>query len=116
MRVVVFDGRAVKKQTVMRSGAVRLFFYEQAAPQFVTIEEWRAGAQNLFFPNGTCRSAVVRDSSLINEHSIPKKERHDERHRNDARPSAFVARLLKFLRGAVGGDSHALAAGAAAEV
>ena len=62
MRVVVFDGKPVKKQRATKDGLIRVSFYDGSA-QDVTAADWRAKAENRFFADGTNRSDIVRNMS-----------------------------------------------------
>ncbi len=59
MRVVVFDGKPVKKQRTTNDGLIRVSFYDGSS-QDVAASDWRAKAENRFFAEGTNRSDIVR--------------------------------------------------------
>lgn len=60
MRVVTFNGHAVKRQRKLSDDKILLVFYNRPA-QVVSPAEWDAGKQNLFYDsNEVKRRDVVR--------------------------------------------------------
>jgi hypothetical protein len=60
MRVVTFNGHAVKRQRKLSDEKILLVFYSRP-PLVVTPAEWDAGKQNKYYDAGTKRSDVVRE-------------------------------------------------------
>jgi hypothetical protein len=63
MRIVMFEGRAVKKQHRTADGlSMRVVFYDNTAPpRVVSLEEWRNGATNKYYDDNVRRTDVVRN-------------------------------------------------------
>ena len=59
MRVVMFDGAAVKRQKKTADNKIEIRFYTRP-PRIVSPEEWKAGKQNKYFTAGTQRCEVTR--------------------------------------------------------
>ena len=59
MRVVIFDGHAVKRQRKLADDKILLVFYSRP-PLVVTPTEWEAGKQNKYYDASVKRSEVVR--------------------------------------------------------
>lgn len=59
MRVVTFDGVAVKKQHKTKDGHIKIVFYD-LPPRVVTGAEWEARSKSAFYPDDVRRSDVVR--------------------------------------------------------
>jgi len=60
VRVITFQGHAVKRQKKVGDDKILLTFYNRP-PQCVTAAEWEAGRQHLFYDSSVAkRSAVVR--------------------------------------------------------
>lgn len=63
MRVVTFNGSAVKRQRKIGEGKILLVFYSRP-PLVVTPEEWETGKQNVYYDATVKRRDIVRS---INE-------------------------------------------------
>lgn len=60
MRIVTFDGVAVKRQKKINEHKILLTFYNRS-PLVVTPAEWEAGKKNLYYDSNTVkRRDVVR--------------------------------------------------------
>ena len=59
MRVVTFDGSAVRKQKKIGNDKILLVFYNRPAI-VVTVAEWEAGKKNLYYDANARRCDVVR--------------------------------------------------------
>lgn len=59
MRVVTFNGTAVKRQKKIDADKILLWFYSRK-PQVVSVAEWEAGKQNMYFGADAPRHKVVR--------------------------------------------------------
>lgn len=67
MRIVMFDGRAVKKQHRTADGlSMVICFYDKSPPQIVSVEEWRNGATNKYYDGPARRIDVVRELARQN--------------------------------------------------
>lgn len=62
MRIVMFEGRAVKKQHRTADNlSMRIVFYDNTPSRVVSVEEWRNGATNKYYDDNVRRSDVVRN-------------------------------------------------------
>jgi hypothetical protein len=59
MRVVEYNGVAVKRQKKIGELEIRLFFYDQP-PLVVSSKDWEKYAQNKYYTGDVKRSEVVR--------------------------------------------------------
>jgi hypothetical protein len=59
MRVVTFEGQAVKRQKKISDDKILLVFYNRP-PRVVTPDQWDAGKQNKYYDGSTPRKDVVR--------------------------------------------------------
>lgn len=59
MRVVTYSGAAVKKQHKLKSGDIRVVFYDKP-PTVVTLADWQANSKSEFYSDDVRRSDVVR--------------------------------------------------------
>lgn len=60
MRIVTFDGSAVKRQKKLSEDKILLTFYSRS-PVVVTPEEWERGKKNLYYDSAAVkRCDVVR--------------------------------------------------------
>lgn len=61
MRIVMFEGRAVKKQHRTADNSMRVVFYDNTPPRIVSVEAWRNGATNKYYDGNKRRADVVRE-------------------------------------------------------
>ena len=59
MRVITFEGHAVKRQRKLSDEKILLVFYNRPA-MVVTPAEWEAGKKNLYYDNTVKRCDIVR--------------------------------------------------------
>lgn len=59
MRVVEFDGEAVKRQKKIDADKIRVVFYNRP-PIVVTVEEWETRSHNKYYSGDVRRRDVVR--------------------------------------------------------
>ncbi len=59
MRVVTFSGSAVKKQHKLKSGDIRVVFYDKP-PTVVSLSEWQTNSKSEFYSDDVRRSEIVR--------------------------------------------------------
>ena len=64
MRIVTFQGAAVKRQRKISDDKILLVFYSQP-PMVVTPAEWEAGKQNLYYDSTVKRRDIVRSSNPV---------------------------------------------------
>jgi len=64
MRVVEFDGAAVKRQKKIGAGKILVVFYDRP-PHVVTPEEWATRAVNRYYSGDVRRRDVVRQPQHV---------------------------------------------------
>jgi len=62
VRVVTYNGRAVKKQHRTPDGQIKIRFYD-APPEVVSVEEWKRNTQNQYYAPGIRRREVVHQQN-----------------------------------------------------
>lgn len=64
VRVVEFDGKAVKRQRQSDDGKIKVCFYDSRLPDLVvTPEMWKARARNKYYSGDVRRRYVVRKAT-----------------------------------------------------
>lgn len=64
MRIVEYNGHAVKRQRKLADGQILITFYDQA-PVAVTPQDWRANSKSVYFDSPNVRRRdVVRQPAL----------------------------------------------------
>jgi predicted HicB family RNase H-like nuclease len=59
VRVITFNGHAVKRQKKIGDNKILVFFFNRTQ-QIVTPQEWEAGKQNLYYDSTVKRRDIVR--------------------------------------------------------
>lgn len=64
VRVVTYNGRAVKKQNRTPDGQIKIRFYD-APPEVVSVEDWQRNSQNQYYAPGIRRREVVHQQQIL---------------------------------------------------
>lgn len=65
MRVVEFDGQAVKRQKKVGENILVTFYTRNRPPLVVTPEEWEARSRNKYYSGDVRRRDVVRQNKYV---------------------------------------------------